>query len=515
MSAVQLMPGSRAALCAAGRMIHREQNESFLGCRETHFFAVNHPTCAGPGEGRRPRTSRIYPCNPRNLWRNHDQGRHRRDRPGHAPRSVRGARAARGGDGPGDSRLPAERARSGVGGRRRRRAEALHADSPGGPVRDRRAGGRRARRSTTACASRGATAPRARSTIRIATVRCSPVSICTCSPKARTSARSSGWARAASSTAFATACTSRCGRRTRDASAWSATSTGGTGACTRCARCCPGGYWEIFLPGPRHRRSLQVRDLIGADGVPVLKSDPCGRYFERPPDTASIVWDSSDYAVARRGVDGVTPRPRPVAAPADVDLRSASRQLAALAGWPPADVSRAGRDARALRARPGLHARRAAAGDGASVHRLVGLSGDRVLRADQPLRHAGRLQVPRRCVSSRRHRRDARLGAGPFPEGPARPGALRRHRALRARRSAAGRAPGLGHADLQLRPSRSALVPPEQRPVLDRAISRRRPARRRRGLDALSRLLAQGRRVGAEQVRRPRESRGDRVPASS
>ena len=207
---------------------------------------------------------------------------------------------------------------------------------------------------------------------------------------------------------------------------------------------------------------------------------------------------------ARRGRE-------PLAAPADVGVRSASRQLAALARRPPAHLSRDGGAARALREGHGLHARRAAAGDGASVHRLVGLPGDRLLRADQPLRHAGGLQVPRRRVSPGRHRRDPRLGARPFPEGSARPGALRRHRALRARRSAAGRAPGLGHAGLQLRAPRSALVPAEQRAVLAEGVPPRRPARRRGGVDALSRLLAQGRRVGAERVRRPREPRGDRV----
>ena len=44
-------------------------------------------------------------------------------------------------------------------------------------------------------------------------------------------------------------------------------------------------------------------------------------------------------------------------------------------------------------------------------------------------------------------------------------------------------------------------------------VPRRRPARRRRGVDALPRLLAQGGRVDPERVRRPREPRGDRVPA--
>jgi 1,4-alpha-glucan branching enzyme len=69
----------------------------------------------------------------------------------------------------------------------------------------------------------------------------------------------------------------------------------------------PGGYWEIFVP------DLGIGDpykfeIIGADGLRVLKADPCGRYFERPPDTASIVWDShgyqwrdDDWMRARRG----------------------------------------------------------------------------------------------------------------------------------------------------------------------------------------------------------------------
>ncbi len=92
----------------------------------------------------------------------------------------------------------------------------------------------------------------------------------------------------------------------------------------------PGGYWEIFIP------DLGIGDpykfeIIGAGGLPVLKADPCGRYFERPPDTASIVWDSGGYQWQDDDWMADTPRPRAVAAPADVGLRSASRQLAALA----------------------------------------------------------------------------------------------------------------------------------------------------------------------------------------
>ena len=85
-------------------------------------------------------------------------------------------------------------------------------------------------------------------------------------------------------------------------------------------------------------------------------------------------------------------------------------------------------------------------------------------------------------------------------------------RALRARRPAPRRAPGLGHARLQLRPQRGPQLPRRQRAVLAARVPRRRPPRRRRRLDALPRLLAQGGRVGAERVRRPRGPRGRRVP---
>ena len=99
-----------------------------------------------------------------------------------------------------------------------------------------------------------------------------------------------------------------------------------------------------------------------------------------------------------------------------------------------------------------------------------------------------------------------------FPKDDFGARALRRHRALRARRPAQRRAPRLGHARLQLRPQRGAQLPAVQRPVLDARVPRRRPAGRRRRLDALPRLLAQGGRVGAERARRARGPRGRRVP---
>jgi 1,4-alpha-glucan branching enzyme len=75
------------------------------------------------------------------------------------------------------------------------------------------------------------------------------------------------------------------------------------------------GYWEMFIPdlGAGDRYKFEV---LGADGAVALKADPCGRYFEIPPRTASIVWLSDQYAwvveawmAARAGHDRWIERP--------------------------------------------------------------------------------------------------------------------------------------------------------------------------------------------------------------
>ncbi len=223
-----------------------------------------------------------------------------------------------------------------------------------------------------------------------------------------------------------------------------------------------GGYWEIFVP------DLGVGDcykfeVAGADGSVVLKADPFGRYFETPPRTASVVWNAEGYEwgdaawmKARPARNKWCERPMSIY---EVHLGSWRWP----AGSKRCDLHGTGADARAVREGDGVHAPRVAAGDGAPLHRLVGLSGDRFLRADQPLRHAGGVQGVRRCLPPGRPRRDPRLGAGALPERPARPRPLRRHRGLRACRSAPGRAPGLGDTRLQLRASRGPLVPALER----------------------------------------------------
>ena len=109
-----------------------------------------------------------------------------------------------------------------------------------------------------------------------------------------------------------------------------------------------------------------------------------------------------------------------------------------------------------------------------------------------------------------RRRRHPGLGARALPARRLGACAVRRDRALRAQRPTPRRASGLGHAHLQPQPQRGEELPALERPLLAARAARRRPARRRGCVDALPRLLAQGRRVAAERVRRARESRGRR-----
>ena len=214
---------------------------------------------------------------------------------------------------------------------------------------------------------------------------------------------------------------------------------------------------------------------------------------------------------------GGAARARRVARSTGGVLRSASRILGARARGrqPLSHLSRDGASARAVCEGDGLHAHRAAAGDGASVLGIVGLSGARVLCADEPFRPARRLQVPGRRLSSGRPGCRARLGTRAFPERRPRPCAIRRHGAVRARRPAAGRAPGLGHAHLQLRPQRGEKFPAVERAVLARGVSRGRPPRRCRRVDAVPRLLAHRRPVDSQPLRRAREPRNHRLPAAA
>ena len=261
----------------------------------------------------------------------------------------------------------------------------------------------------------------------------------------------------------------------------------------------------------RGRDEVQVRDPDA--GGPPAPEERSARLPHRGAAGERLGRLGGQARLARRGV-ARAPRGRRPAARPDLGLRGAPRLVAAqpARGQPSADVPRARGRARRLRLRPRLHARRAAAGDGASVLRLVGLPGDRLLRAHLALRDARRLPLPRRPPPPARHRRDPRLGARPLPARRLGARHLRRDAPLRARRPAPRLASRLGHARLQPRADRGAELPARERALLAAGAPRRRDPRRRRRLDALPRLLAQGGRVGAEHVRRQRGPRLGLLP---
>ncbi|HEY5559942.1 MAG TPA: 1,4-alpha-glucan branching protein GlgB [Steroidobacteraceae bacterium] len=71
----------------------------------------------------------------------------------------------------------------------------------------------------------------------------------------------------------------------------------------------PGGIWELFIPGAG-AGALYKFEIVGQDGELRLKSDPYGRKFQSPPETASLVegpaghaWRDGAWLQARRDYD--------------------------------------------------------------------------------------------------------------------------------------------------------------------------------------------------------------------
>ena len=55
------------------------------------------------------------------------------------------------------------------------------------------------------------------------------------------------------------------------------------------------GIWEGFIPKVEKGTRYKFRITSNNDGVVTEKVDPYGLFFETPPNTASIIWDISDY----------------------------------------------------------------------------------------------------------------------------------------------------------------------------------------------------------------------------
>ncbi len=54
------------------------------------------------------------------------------------------------------------------------------------------------------------------------------------------------------------------------------------------------GIYELFIPGVK-KGDLYKYEILGSTGQRVMKADPFANYAEMRPDTASIVWDLTDY----------------------------------------------------------------------------------------------------------------------------------------------------------------------------------------------------------------------------
>ena len=148
------------------------------------------------------------------------------------------------------------------------------------------------------------------------------------------------------------------------------------------------GIWEGFIPGVGQGAVYKFHIGSHNRGYRVDKVDPFGLYSLPPPETGSVIWDL-DYAWADQRLDGeAAAEQRP--ARADDDLRSPPRLLEARARRGPsvADLPRTGRPVAGVPPAHGLLARGVHADHGASVLRLLGLSGRGIFRADEPLRHA-------------------------------------------------------------------------------------------------------------------------------
>ena len=144
------------------------------------------------------------------------------------------------------------------------------------------------------------------------------------------------------------------------------------------------GIWETVV-ADAPEGALYRYEITTREGHLLLKSDPYAFAAEAPPGNASRIfrsryeWGDDEWIEQRRG--------RRAARRADVDLRGASRLVAAHARRTRRlDYRDLADAARRVREGPRLHARRAAAGHGAPVQRLVGLPGDRLLRADRAFR---------------------------------------------------------------------------------------------------------------------------------
>ena len=174
------------------------------------------------------------------------------------------------------------------------------------------------------------------------------------------------------------------------------------------------GLWELFIPGLGEGEAYKYEIKTRNDAI-LLKADPQAFFSEVRPKTASVVWDINAFTwddaawMAQR-------------ASTDTLRQPVSIYEAHLGCWirvPETNGYLSYRDlahrlAEYVQAR--LYARRAAPHHRTSTGRLLGLSSDGLLCADESLRYAGRLPISGGLPSSPQHRGHRGLGAGPLPQ---------------------------------------------------------------------------------------------------
>ena len=189
---------------------------------------------------------------------------------------------------------------------------------------------------------------------------------------------------------------SRSGRPTPAAYGWSATSP--AGAARRAGRCARSGAAGCGSCSCRTRSpgSATSTGSSARDGVWREKADPLAR-VRRGADRPPRRWSSSSaLRVGRRRLAGRRGRA------GEPHREPMSIYEVHLGSWRPGlSYRELAEQLTAYVVGPGLHPRGVHAGDGAPVRRLVGLPGDRLLRADRPVRRPGRVPPPRRHACTR------------------------------------------------------------------------------------------------------------------
>ena len=157
-------------------------------------------------------------------------------------------------------------------------------------------------------------------------------------------------------------------------------------------------------PRRRGRAQRYKYEILTPDGELLLKADPYAQETELPPKTASVIstpgheWSEEDASASPTRAES-----EPLAEPMSIyEVHLGSWRLNSLEDNRPLTYPELADELSAYVAGHGLHPRRAAAGHGAPVRRLVGLPGHRLLRPDPALRLARRPARVRRPAARQR-----------------------------------------------------------------------------------------------------------------